>query len=123
MSAARSVATTLQYAGGAQLVLYSKSLRHGCWSSAPADTVDAGATADWATESCGIMAGVEGYVVYCLGGLVNDRCPDDKRVKLSFDNPYIGSNEYSVSVPTGCSGSYSGGDGNDSHVTYAVACA
>jgi hypothetical protein len=97
------------------LTLEGSSLAHGIWSlnDAPPQSIPAGAqNVQWGSESDGLMTGTQGAVTYSLGA--------GGTVTLNWDNPYAGSNEYSSSVPAGFSCPYSGGDEDNTNVTFTL---
>lgn len=115
--AARSTFITFQNTSNAYLTLQTAHLDHGIWSEGylPPQNVAPGTTSNPTTvqfgaESQGSTTGDEGYVQFVMqDGLTT--------IKLYFDNPYWGSNGYSVSIngPLGgqYSGTYSGGSGDN----------
>src|SRR3712207_44308 len=99
----------------------SDELEHGEWKDRPPQLV--GNRADWESESNGFATGTEGRVTYQIEDV------DGKRIgelRLHWNNPFVGSNEYHESVspaaasPTddGFSVVHLGGDGNNASVTF-----
>lgn len=113
-NATRSVVITVQNNSSSDLYRVSAGLAHGIWSDGfhPPEMIPAGQTGRFASESQGGATGTEGraqYFAAAVRGMVN----------LYWDDPYAGSNEYSVGVPAGLHYSTGGGGGNnaDWHVT------
>ena len=92
------------------------NLDHGVWSSnmVPSETIPAHESSTCQSESDGFMTGTEGTVSYNL--------PGKGEVKLNWDNPFSGSNEYSATAPAGCSIARDGGGGNNASVTFTLTC-
>jgi len=106
------------------LELVDKTLDHGIWSVKPPDFV--GDSASWASESNGFMTGTEGNVFYRVA---DGQGGNNLELKLSWDNPFIGSNSYTYTAwPTGQAdgsgfsvGAVIGGSGNHPHVRFVLA--
>ncbi|SCX27936.1 hypothetical protein DSM25558_4335 [Agrobacterium sp. DSM 25558] len=92
MSAARSTIWTITNATDSDWSLSSSTLNHGVWASNPPQTIKAGATASFTAESNGVATGDEGTVVYSFSG---------GSASFYFDNPFFGSDDYTVAVPPG----------------------
>jgi hypothetical protein len=94
--AARSFDVKVQNLSGVSLHRSAMSLNHGIWSNsdsgAPPEQIKAGATVHFGAESDGFMTGCEGQVEYTSEG---------GPWKIYFDDPYSGSNQFSVSTPAG----------------------
>ncbi|MGQ9372122.1 aegerolysin family protein [Azospirillum sp. ST 5-10] len=114
---ARSVTATVRNNTNDTLVLNSAKLDHGIWSENqyPPSTIAPGATGSWMAESDGFMTGVEGTVTYLVGSAGVS--------SFYFDNPYVGSNEYSASAPKGFQVVTNGTSGDNSTVSYTLAVA
>lgn len=94
------------------LTKVSDWLDHGCWGSLP-DTVKPMHAITIVSYSCGFLTGTEGGVTY--------RNEKDNRFNIYWDNPYIGSNSYSVSSSTGdYKMTYTGGSGDNSTIEVFV---
>jgi hypothetical protein len=123
--AARSTFITFQNTSDAYLTLQTAHLDHGIWSEGylPPQNVAPGrpsnpTTVQFAAESQGFATGDEGYVQFVMqDGLTT--------IKLYFDNPYWGSNGYSVGIngPLGAkySATHSGGDGDNTKWNVSLA--
>ena len=113
---ARSVKATLVNTTNQLLTLQSTQIDHGEWGKQPPATIQPNGQGDWEAHSHGFATGVEGTVAYHIGQGQN------QSVSAYFDNPYIGSNEFTATVtpPTGftCAVTSSGGD--DAEVTYTL---
>lgn len=68
------------------------TLIHGVWATNPPQTIKAGQTGSFIAESDGTLTGDEGTVVYSSNA---------GSVSFYFDNPYFGSDDYSVTPPPG----------------------
>lgn len=113
VSSARSVAVRVVNETGLALTCRDAVLDGGEWASYPTDVIGAGETVRWRTQSNGMMTGTEGRAVFAVEGSA-------ATVDLWWNNPYIGSNDYSCSAGAGFSCSRSGGSGNDSTVTFTI---
>ena len=109
---ARSVTAYLNNQTSFTLTLKSSSLQGGEWVIKPPATIAAGQKGKWQSDSDGFMTGTEGNCVY--------RLSDGKtECKAHWNNPYTGSNSYSLDVdnPT-YKGTYDGGGGDNATVNY-----
>jgi len=111
--ASRSVQVHFYNNTNTTLSLISSSLAHGEWSDndAPPQQIAPNAqNVQWGSESDGLATGTQGSVSYALssGGTVT----------ISWDNPFSGSNSYSIQAPAGYQGTYTGGDGNSNQVSF-----
>jgi hypothetical protein len=88
----RSVTTIFMNLGRSTLTKVSDSLAHGCWDSVPG-TVKPMHAIRIVSYSCGLFTGTEGSVTY--------RNEQNVRFTIYWNNPYIGSNGYSVSSTSG----------------------
>ncbi|MEJ8640598.1 hypothetical protein WKI68_02400 [Streptomyces sp. MS1.HAVA.3] len=95
---------TLTNNSGKLLARDGSWLHWGVWSDGllPPSMVQPGITAKWASESEGVMTGTEGSVTYSMAG-------ESNKVTVYWNNPYVGGNGYSCSVPSGYTCSRSGG--------------
>lgn len=92
MSATRSTAWTITNATDSDWTLLSSNLNHGVWATNPPQTIKSGATGTFTSESNGFATGDEGTVVYSFSA---------GSVSFYFDNPFIGSDDFSVNTPPG----------------------
>ncbi len=99
----------------ATLKLTNAKLSHGVWSQNmyPPETINGNSDGIWMSESDGFMTGTEGTVTYALPNGAGN-------VVIHWDNPYVGSNSYSDSVPSGYQISRSGGGGDNATVTFTL---
>ncbi|MBW5481926.1 Crystal protein ET79 [Streptomyces bambusae] len=113
-AAQRSTHVTLQNRTEEQMDRTSSSLKHGTWSHnmLPPDVVYPMSNSAWQSESNGFMTGTEGTAVYNMYAVGN--------VSISWNNPYVGSNDYSCDVPTGYTCERDGGGGDNAQVTFTV---
>lgn len=94
--------------------LSNASLSNGVWTNNmyPPKTIAANGDASWQSESDGFLTGTEGTVTYYLANFGD--------VKVSWNDPYSGSNTYGQSAPKDYSISHSGGSGNNTQVTFTL---
>jgi hypothetical protein len=67
------------------------------------------------SESSGVATGTEGEVTYNIEGTSGS-------AHFHWDNPFIGSNSYDESTPTGFKADRSGGDGDNATVNWTFDC-
>ena len=108
---ARSTTVKFNNTTSETLTLTDANLSHGVWSRNlyPPKTIAPKSSATWMSESDGFMTGTEGTVTY-LSSKGN--------VTIHWDNPYVGSNSYSDSAPSGFVMSRTGGDGDNATVSF-----
>ena len=115
--AARSVTIKVDNKFDVALVFDHDSIQHGIWGSNPPPRIEAGATAQWVAESNGVATGTEGTVWYRL-----DIQNSTGLVRLHWDNPFIGDNNFDQSGPDVVTVSRVGdGSGNDATAQWVVA--
>lgn len=115
--AARSVTIKVDNTFDVALVFDNDSMQHGVWGSAPPSRIEPQSSAQWAAESDGVMTGTEGTVWFQL-----DLPGTTGKVRLHFDNPFVGSNNYDQSGPAVLTVTRIGdGSGNDSTAHCVVA--
>jgi hypothetical protein len=112
-NAARSTKVTLINYTEKKLRKVESRLLHGIWTTEPPRKVDPHDTAQWESESNGIMTGTEGWVEYEVGN-------DTEVARIHWNNPYIGKNTYSHSEPAGVQIEYKGGVGDNASVTFSI---
>jgi hypothetical protein len=114
-SAARSVAITFKNLtspgpdGWDVVPRWAWTLSHGIWTVLPPESLPKATSRFWMSESNGILTGTEGSVRY--GSSFGD-------VTIYWDNPYIGGNSYSCTVPAFFTCAILGGGGNNASVTF-----
>lgn len=113
--ASRSTTVKLINTTSATLTRTNAKLSHGVWSQNmyPPKTINANGEGIWMSESDGFMTGTEGTVEYALPNGAGN-------IVIHWDNPYIGSNSYSDSAPSGYQISRSGGGGDNATVTFTL---
>ncbi|MFD0402295.1 aegerolysin family protein [Kitasatospora sp. NPDC127121] len=113
ITAARSTQVTLSNHTAYGLTKTWEKLDHGCWTNnmLPPDYIPTGKEPSFASESCGAGTGTEGNITYGFAG---------GEIKIYWNNPYVGSNGYSCSVPAGYACYKSGGSGNNAGVKFDV---
>ncbi|MBN3746603.1 Crystal protein ET79 [Burkholderia sp. Se-20373] len=115
---ARSTVVKLQNNSGSTLFLDSASINllHGEWKTYPPEKIPNGQAGEWESDSDGFMTGTEGKLQYQFadgGGIEN--------LRLYWDNPYYGSNGYSITVSAaGYKVGYDGGSGDNATVTFYI---
>ena len=113
---ARSTKVTLQNKTEGLLVLNSSSLSHGEWETAPPSLITPASEASWQNDSDGFLTGDQGMAGFALVS----GSASKGQVAVNWDNPYSGSNSYSVACPPGYEIEYSGGDGNNAAITVSL---
>ncbi|KAF5637784.1 hypothetical protein F52700_4486 [Fusarium sp. NRRL 52700] len=108
---ARSTQMTIENHTSQDLHGGSGGLVHGIWSEGVPETIPKGQSGTMRAESDGIMSGDQGYVYY------KSAAGD---MQFNFDNPFVGDNSYSTSVPDHFSVSKSGGAGNNCMLTWTI---
>lgn len=119
---ARSVVCQLQNQTSVILMLLQDSLQleHGEWTVYPPQNIYPNQLVQWQSDSNGFMTGTEGRCTYQFIANTGSG-PVIGNVKLHWDNPYVGSNSYSIEVtPPPYDGDYDGGGGDNSTVTFHV---
>lgn len=115
-AAAREINVDFHNDSDQALDLVQTQLLHGCWPSGqPPGHIDAGQRVDIRSESCGVLTGTEFALDYKLAGT-------GQILRLHYDNPYLGSNEYHETVPTGYDIGRTGGDGNQASLEVHFRC-
>ncbi|KAK0647067.1 hypothetical protein B0T16DRAFT_414649, partial [Cercophora newfieldiana] len=104
----RSTYVTFKNYTDAYMVLQSAHLDHGMWTENkyPPEQIGAGGPENpvqvsWSSQSDGFMTGTEGYVMYRLQDM-------QTTMKVYWDNPYVGSNGYSITLDGPLAGGYKG---------------
>ncbi len=92
--AARSVTIKVDNKFDVALVFDHDSIQHGVWGSNPPPRIEPGTLAQWVAESDGVATGTEGTVWYRL-----DIPSSIGLVRLHWDNPFVGSNNFDQSGP------------------------
>jgi hypothetical protein len=92
--AARSVTIKVEKKFDVALVFDHQSIQHGVWGSNPPPRIEPGTLAQWVAESDGVATGTEGTVWYRL-----DIPGSTGMVRLHWDNPFVGSNNFDQSGP------------------------
>ena len=115
--AARSVTIKVDHQFDVALVFDHDSLQHGIWGTNPPPRIEPGTVAQWVAESDGFATGTEGTVWYRL-----DTPGSTGLVRLHWDNPFVGSNNFDQSGPEVVSVVRIGdGSGNDATAHWVVA--
>jgi hypothetical protein len=91
-------------------------LAHGIWTNdkVPPEQIAGQTKAYWRSESDGFMTGTEGFAEYYPGVDL------ESIVRVIWDNPWLGSNKYTESAPSGYKISHSGGSGDNATVTFTM---
>ena len=120
--AARSTQITIINGTECQMQYKSSHLSHGVWNGGPDINVEPGSIRVVAqNDSDGLATGAEGWISY---DLVYDQGGEPiGSVKINWDNPFVGSNEYSSAVAgPGFAICYCGktGSGDNAEVTFMI---
>jgi hypothetical protein len=112
---ARSVDAVLLNQTGQALVLDSYDQSYGCWGNRPPARIEPGKYGTWDAHGCNDVTGPEGHVYYRL----------ETAVKLPpayfyWDNPFVGSNSFDTSAPSGYESAYLGGKANRTTIFYFI---
>ncbi|MET9398763.1 Crystal protein ET79 [Kitasatospora sp. NPDC002965] len=115
LSAARSTTVNLTNNTPKGLIRDGASLSGGIWSDGmlPPTSLPPGTAGRWASESDGFMTGTAGEVSFYVAGVSG-------KLKVSWNNPYVGSNGYSCSAPYGYTCTWQGGGGNNASVSFTL---
>jgi hypothetical protein len=112
--AARSIDATIANQTPHRLIRTDSQAVHGGFTTEAPAAVDPNAQGQFSMESNGFATGCEGYATYRMDGVAGT-------LRLHFNNPYIGGNDYSAtSTPAGYSCSRTGGEGHNAVVTFTV---
>jgi hypothetical protein len=125
--AARSVQITISnWFRNTKLLLVGSGLSHGEWSENAQPPKVVGRLDDAAvceSESDGVATGTQGWVRYYPVRLNESstppppsNIPDSATIYISWDNPFVGSNSYSVSAPAPFLITYQGGEGDNADI-------
>ncbi len=119
--ASRSVFVNFENKSDLALVESSHSLSHGIWTNEPPLRIEAGSKVTWESESSGFATGTEGEVNY---NIETGPGQTGGSVHLHWDNPFVGSNSYDESAPSGYKFDPppSGGDGDNATKNWTIAC-
>ncbi len=115
--AARSTRIVFYNDSETTLVRLGGGLDHGIWTRRPPSRIDPVTTANWESESNGVMTGTEGHVDYDI------RLPSGQSAgtcHLYWDNPFIGSNEYEETTPATFRVVRLGGGGDNAVVRWTL---
>jgi hypothetical protein len=112
--ASRSTVVILVNATDHDLQLTHATLQHGIWSDEmyPPLAIAKKSRGQWESESDGFMTGTEGSATWHLAAV--------GQVKITWDNPYVGSNSYSQSAPKKYKITHDGGSGDNATVTFTL---
>ncbi|KAK3312107.1 hypothetical protein B0H66DRAFT_570082 [Apodospora peruviana] len=115
--AARSIDILLINNTDQTLIWDDSGLEHGKRRITAPDFIEPGKKGRWMLESSGIATGCEGWMHWKVG-------EDGPMLKVNYDNPYYGSNEYNCWVhpkeDTRYEVSKSGGDGNTARIVFTA---
>lgn len=109
--AVRSVKITLVNETKESLKLNGDKILHGMWTTKPPRKIEPFETVEWQSESNGILTGTEGWVEYSVSD-------GSGLAQFHWNNPYVGTNTYKHSAPTGYLTHDSGGSGHRTSVTF-----
>jgi hypothetical protein len=113
--AARSFYITFRNLTSLDLSRKDLGLEHGEWGDGgkdvPPEHIPAGGVVRWGSESDGFMTGTEGFASY--------NSPAGQ-LTFNWDNPYVGSNGFTVQVPAGYGKTVSDFSGNNADVSVVI---
>jgi Aegerolysin len=95
MAASRSMEIIVKNRSGLELIRTDDyHLDHGAWTDGdfPPESIPNRSTATWGSESDGFATGTEGHVMYSSSA---------GNFRFYWDNPFVGSNGFSVDTPPG----------------------
>ncbi|MGB8379856.1 MAG: hypothetical protein WCG47_01190, partial [Dermatophilaceae bacterium] len=113
--AARSTRMVFYNDSDTTLVRIAGGLDHGIWTRQPPPQIPPLTNANWESESDGVLTGTEGHVDYDIqlaSGQSAGTC------HLYWDNPYIGSNDYTETTPATFRVKRLGGGGDNAVVRW-----
>ena len=102
--AARSFSIRVHNYSGEDLTRTESGLAHGDWKEMPPERIAADDQVTIASESAGILTGTEGHANYTS---------DSGEWRIYWDNPFWGSNQFSVVTPPSCDSINDGIGGDD----------
>ncbi|TWB09188.1 hypothetical protein FBZ89_1453 [Nitrospirillum amazonense] len=102
--AARSTTWTILNATAFDFTLVSATATGGVFAVSAPNVIKSGESGSFRAESDGFATGDEGTVIYSI---------PDGHFSFYFDNPFIGSDDYSVTPPPSYNASTSETTGND----------
>jgi hypothetical protein len=111
--AARSISIVLHNTTDQDLTLTSSDLPGGTWTQQPPDNIGPTADGSWESESDGVLTGTQGSVVYSIGG-------DGDSVLIGWDNPFAGTNKFSINLSSGYALYQTGWDGDNAAIEYTL---
>lgn len=113
--AARSVRIIFKNLTTDSLTRKSMGLSHGIWSDndsdSPPETITPKNSVMWESESDGFATGTEGFVSYKSDSW------NGHLLTIKWDNPFVGSNEFSVDPPPGYDSNHTPISSNNATVT------
>jgi hypothetical protein len=83
----------------------------GVFTKEPPSVIEPHNTAEWETESKGVMTGTEGWVEFELSD-------GSGKLRLWWNNPYVGGNRYKPEDPKGYQTCFQGGRGDNAEVIF-----
>lgn len=115
--ATRSVTIKVHNKLDVALIFDHESIQHGVWGSDPPPRIGPGTLPQWVAESDGVATGTEGTVWYRL-----DIPSSTVLVRLHWDNPFVGSNNFDQSGPDVVTVTrFGSGSGDDATAHWIVA--
>ena len=108
---ARSTTITIVNRSNSPIACGDAVLDAGEWANHPPDTIPAGASSAWRTQSAGAMTGTEGSTSYTNGS---------STITVRWSNPYLGSNSASCDAGAGFTCTVTNGSGNDASITVTL---
>ncbi|WP_031079680.1 aegerolysin family protein [Streptomyces sp. NRRL S-118] len=111
--AARSTKVEFDNRTASGMQRIQSELQHGCWTTLVPEYISGHQLRSWESESCGMMTGTEGRASFSVPG---------GEVAIHWNNPYVGSNTYHCTAPSGyrCVKDSSTGGGNNATVRFQL---
>ncbi|WP_205697898.1 OmpL47-type beta-barrel domain-containing protein [Conexibacter sp. SYSU D00693] len=113
---AREINVVFQNTSDQALDLTKQDLEHGCWGAgSPPSRIEAGATVNINSRSCGVATGTEFVLEYTLA-------TSKQLLRLHYDNPYVGVSEYREQSPEGYQAVRTGSEGDEARLNLKFSC-
>ncbi len=106
-----SVSVTFNNFSSASLQLQSANVEYGKWLTQPPAIIPAGNTVTWQSDSDGFLTGTQGDATYQVVG-------SSAMTKVTWDDPFFGSNSYGATASPGFTDTYRGTGGDNASVSY-----
>lgn len=111
LTTARSTTITIDNQSNTSFSCGDAILDSGEWANYPPDTLAAGTSSQWRTQSAGVMTGTSGSASFISS---------TSTVTVVWSNPFLGSNSSTCSTTTGLTCVVAGGSGDDATMTVTI---